>query len=75
MIAGMLFLGFLFRMLDDIIDVRGNPHAVFIPPLIFPFLVQAGSGLAPIIVTMALFVPVWVLIVVLAFRPRRRMLA
>jgi hypothetical protein len=75
LIAGMLFLGFLFRMLDDIIDVRGNPHTVFIPLLTFQALVTAEQDWATTLVAMVLFVPVWVLTVVLAFRPRRRMLA
>lgn len=75
LIAGMLFLGFLFRMLDDIIDVRGNPHTLFIPLLTFQVLVTAEQDWDATLVTFVLFVPVWVLTVVLAFSPKRRMLA
>jgi len=75
LVFGMLLVGFLFRILDDTIDVRGDPHTVFIPLFLFQALVTMEEGWVSTVLSVVLFIPVWVLAVALAFRPRRRALA
>ena len=45
-IAGMFLLGCGVRVLNDVIDVRSNPHAIFLWLLLFPSLVTAEGDWA-----------------------------
>jgi hypothetical protein len=58
-IAGMFLLGALIRLLDDTLDARANPHALFLILLLFPSLVTAEQDwitlLAGIPATLALW--------------------
>lgn len=69
-LAGMLFIGLLFRIIDDIIDVRNNPHTIFIPLLTFQALVMAEQDWISTLVAALLFLPFWWLAVSIGFRRR-----
>ena len=75
LVLGMLLVGFLFRIIDDIIDVRRNPHTVFISLFFFQPLVTIEASWVSTVLFVVLFIPIWVLTVALAFQPRRRALA
>lgn len=71
-IIGMFLFGCLVRLLDDVLDVFANPHAIFLVPLLLPSLVIAEGGLDSILADIASAVVIWVLAVILIFRPRCR---
>ena len=70
-IAGMLFLGCAIRLLDDVLDVRENPHAVFLVLLLFPVLVKSETDWITLLAGIPSTLLVWLLAVALTFRPRR----
>ena len=70
-IVGMFLLGCGVRLLDDVLDVRGNPHAIFLVLLLFPSLVKAEDDWVTILAGLPGAVMIWLLAVVLTFRARR----
>ena len=71
-IAGMFLLGCGVRLLDDVLDVRANPHAIFLVLLLFPTLVKGEDDWQAILLSFPPAIVVWLLSVALTFRRRRR---
>jgi hypothetical protein len=69
LIAGMFLLGCLVRLLDDVLDVRANPHAAFLLLLLFPVLVQGEADWVTLLAGIFVTIAAWLLAVNLAFRP------
>jgi hypothetical protein len=70
--AGMLVLGVVVRVLDDVLDVR-NPHALFMVLLLFPVLVQAENDWVSMLNGLLTLTLTWVAAVALAFGRRSRL--
>ena len=70
-IAGMFLLGCVVRLLDDVLDIRTNPHAMFLVLLLFPSVVKDETGWVSTIFGIPATILIWLLAVALAFRPRR----
>lgn len=71
-VVGMFLLGCAVRLLDDVLDVRANPHAIFPVLLLFPSLVEGQENWQTILAAIPGIMFVWLLAVVLTFRARRR---
>ena len=71
-IVGMLLLGCGVRVVDDALDVRVNPHAIFLVLLLFPILVKGEDDWQAILLSLPSAMIVWVLSVAIVFRPRER---
>jgi hypothetical protein len=71
-VVGMFLLGCMVRLLDDIVDVRANPHGIFLVLLLFPSLVRAEYDWQSIMTGIPASLFVWLLSVALTFRPRRQ---
>ena len=69
-IAGMFLLGCGVRLLDDVLDVRSNPHGIFLVLLLFPTLVTAEGDWATFLAGIPAILLVWFLATALAFQPR-----
>jgi hypothetical protein len=67
----MFLLGCGLRLLDDVLDVRANPHGVFLVLLLFPSLVKGETDWVSLLAGIPATVAVWLLAVALTFRPRR----
>jgi len=72
-IAGMFIFGGVVRLLDDVLDIRENPHAIFLVLLLFPNLVMGESDYVTLIASMPATVLTWLLAISLTFRARRSM--
>jgi hypothetical protein len=70
-IVGMFVLGCGVRVLDDVLDVRANPRAIFLVLLLFPTLVKGEDDWQTILASLLPVMVVWLLAVALTFRPRR----
>jgi threonine/homoserine/homoserine lactone efflux protein len=68
--VGMLLLGCGVRLLDNVLDVRQNPHAIFLVLLLFPALVNGEQDWVTLLAGMPTAFMVWLLAVALAFRRR-----
>jgi len=71
-IVCMFLVGSLVRLLDDVIDVRANPHGILLMLLLFPSLVRAEYDWQTIIADLPASIFVWLLAVVLTFRTRQQ---
>ncbi len=69
--AGMFMLGCAARLLDDILDIRANPHAIFLVLLLFPSLVLGEQDWVTFLAGIPETVLIWLVAVSLTFRPRR----
>jgi hypothetical protein len=69
-IVGMFLLGGLTRFLDDVLDVRHDPHAVFLFLLLFPSLVKQEDDWVSMVAGLPGTLLVWLLAVYLTFRSR-----
>ena len=69
-IAGMFLLGCGVRLLDDVLDVRSNPHAIFLVLLLLPTLVTGEQDWATLLASIPATLLVWLLATALAFQPR-----
>jgi hypothetical protein len=69
-IVGMLFLGCVVRLLDDVLDVRNNSQAIFLIVLVFPDVVVAESGWLAIFSGIPLTIMLWLFSVATTFRRR-----
>jgi hypothetical protein len=70
-LVGMLLLGCGVRLLDDVLDVRANPHAIFLVLLIFPNLVGGQEDWLSLLTTIPATTCVWLAAVAFTFRVRR----
>ena len=71
-LIGMSLLGCGVRLLDDFLDVRANPHAIFLVLLLFPVLVRAEDDWAGFLGGLPATLFIWLFAVALTFRERRR---
>jgi hypothetical protein len=71
-IAGMFLLGCGVRLLDHVLDVRVNPHAVFLVLLLFPSLVKSEDDWESIVASLPATLVIWLMATVITFRARRR---
>lgn len=70
-VAGMLFLGCGMRLLDDTLDVRANPHAIFLALLLFPNLVKDEVDWVSLMAGMPGILLIWLLATAITFRRMR----
>ena len=70
-IAGMFVFGCGVRLLDGVLDISTNPHAIFLVLLLFPSLVTSESDWVTLIAGLPATALAWVLATTLAFRARR----
>ncbi len=70
-IVGMFFLGCGIRLLDDILDVRVNPQAIFLLLLLFPSLVMSEQDWITLLAGIPGSVLLWVFAVMITFCRRR----
>jgi hypothetical protein len=68
---GMLFLGCGVRLLDDVLDIRANPHAIFLILLLFPGLVKGEDDWVAFMAGIPATIVIWLLAVALIFGVRR----
>ena len=71
-IVGMILLGCGVRLLDNVLDVRSNPHAIFLVVLLFPVVVKNESDWLGLVVGIPSTLVIWLLTVSLTFRPKPR---
>jgi hypothetical protein len=70
-IVGMMLLGCLVRLLDSVLDVRANPHAIFLVLLLFPALVKGEDDWITLLAGIPGTILIWLFAVAFTFRPRR----
>ena len=68
----MFLLGCGVRLLDDVLDVRANPHAILLVLLLFPSLVKGEDDWGSILASIPATLVIWLLATALVFRARRR---
>jgi len=69
-IVGMFLFGCGGRLLDEVLDARTNPHAIFLLLLLFPSLVLAEDDWGTLLAGIPGTVIVWLFAVALTFRRR-----
>jgi hypothetical protein len=69
-LAGMFLLGCGVRLIDELLDIRRNPHAVFMILFLFPSLVMSEQDWITLLAAIPEFILLWWLTVALAFRRR-----
>jgi hypothetical protein len=69
-LIGMFALGCGIRLLDDVLDVRGNPQTVFLTLFLFPSLVMSEQDWITLLAAIPAFILMWWLAVALSFRRR-----
>lgn len=69
-IVGMFLLGALLRLLDDCLDVRANPHALFLILLLFPSLVTAEQDWITLLAGIPATIALWLFAVSVTFGRR-----
>jgi hypothetical protein len=69
-IVGMLVLGCGTRLLDDVLDIHGDPHAVFLLLLLFPVLVKGEEDWTDILASLPATFLLWFVVVAFTFRRR-----
>ena len=70
-IVGMFLFGCGIRFLDEVIDVGGNPHSVFLFLLLFPSLVKQENDWIGTLSLIPETLLVWFLAIYLTFRKRQ----
>ena len=71
-IAGMFLLGCGVRFLDDVMDVFGSPHSIFLFLLLFPSLVKLEDDWVGTLAGIPGILLVWLFATFLTFRTRER---
>jgi hypothetical protein len=66
----MFLLGCGIRLLDDALDVRADPHAMFLVLLLFPSLVSGENDWATFLAGILGTVVIWLFALALTFRTR-----
>jgi threonine/homoserine/homoserine lactone efflux protein len=74
-IVGMFLLGCGIRLLDDVLDVSGNPHSMFLFLLLFPSLVKQEDDWVGTVAGIPGTLLIWLLATYLTFRKRARTFA
>lgn len=69
-LAGMFLLGLMVRILDDVLDVRRNPHALLLVLLLFPVLVKAEDDWITMLAGIPGLLLAWYLVVRFSFARR-----
>lgn len=69
-LVGMFLLGCGVRLLDDVLDVRVNAHAIFLVLLLFPSLVNGEDDWATFLAGISVTVVIWLLALAVTFRAR-----
>ena len=69
-IAGMFLLGCGVRLLNDVLDVRSNPHVIFLVLLLLPTLVTGEQDWATFLASIPAILLIWLSATALAFQPR-----
>jgi hypothetical protein len=72
MLVGMFLLGYGIRLLDDVMDVYGNPHSIFLFLLLFPSLVKQEDDWVGTLASLPGTLLVLLLAIYLTFRRRER---
>ena len=68
MLAGMLVLGWLMRVLDDVLDVREHPHTALLVLLLWPVLATPENTFTGILLGLPGLVLTWLAVTTLTFR-------
>lgn len=71
-LVGMILFGAAVRFLDIILDVRSNPHALFLVLLLFPTLVGGETDWNALLGSIPATLFIWLLSVAIIFRSGRR---
>ncbi len=71
-IIGMAIFGGIVRLLDEILDARANPHAIFLLLLLFPALMGGETDWSALLGALPTTLFVWLLSIAIIFRSRRR---
>jgi hypothetical protein len=74
-IVGMFLLGCGARLLDDIMDVCGNPHSIFLFLLLFPSLVKQEDDWVGMLAGLPGTLLIWLFATYLTFRKREPIVA
>jgi hypothetical protein len=69
-IAGMAFLGWLMRILDDALDVRRYPNAVLLVLLLWPVLAAPEGSFTTMLAVLPGLILTWLAVTAAAFRRR-----
>jgi len=72
-IVGMFLLGCAVRLLDDVVDVGGNPHSIFLFLLLFPSLVKQEDDWVGMLAGIPGMLLIWLLATYLTFRKREQL--
>jgi hypothetical protein len=70
-LIGMLLFGCVISLFDDFLDVRGNPHTVFLTLFLFPSMVMSEQDWVTLLAAIPAFILLWWFTVALAFGRRR----
>jgi hypothetical protein len=70
-IVGMFILGCGVRLFDNAMNIRENPHSIFLVLILFPAVVVAESGWVSIFTGITSTLSIWLLSVAITFRARR----
>ena len=70
LIVGMVLLGCLIRIIDEVTDLRRSAHGAFLILLLFPDTVQAGSDCASLLAGIPGMILLWLCVVRLSFARR-----
>lgn len=71
-LIGMFVFGCGVRLLDDVLDVRDNPHTVFLTLFLFPSLVMSEQDWTTLLAAIPAFILLWGFTVAFSFRRRRQ---
>lgn len=67
-IAGMAFLGWLMRVLDDVLDVRRYPHAALLVLLLWPVLATPEGSFTTMLAVLPGLILTWLVVTAATFR-------
>jgi hypothetical protein len=67
-IVGMFVFGCGIGLLDDVLDVRANPHTVFLVLFLFPSLVMSEQDWITLLAAIPPLILLWLLTVAITFR-------
>jgi len=71
LLLGMLVLGCLIRIIDELADLRRSAHGASLILLLFPDTVQAGSDCATLLAGIPGMLVLWLCVVTMSFARRR----
>jgi hypothetical protein len=71
-VVAMLLFGCGIRLLDDVLDVRANPHALFLVLLLFPSLVSGEQDWLSILSSIPATIFVWIVAIYITFGSQQR---